>query len=248
MHRWRIALAAMFGIGLASAANAIRAEEATPEDGFTALFDGETLAGWDGNPKLWKVKDGAIVGSTSDTDPLAANEFLIWKDEVSDFVLRLQFRVAARGIGNSGIQYRSHALPEKGKWAVGGYQADIDRTNKYMGILYEEGGRGILAEVGEKVVVRSGANHSHQKEVVGSVGDPADISRGIEPGQWVEYEISAQGNHFVHKVNGRVSVDVTDRDTQNAAERGKLALQLHVGPAMQIEFRRIRIRKGVAGE
>jgi hypothetical protein len=247
MHSWRKLLVAAFGIGLTLAANAIRAEE-LPEEGFTELFDGETLAGWDGNPKLWKVENGAIVGTTTDEEPLAANEFLILKDDVGDFVLRLQFRVAARGIGNSGIQYRSHAVPEAGKWAASGYQADIDRTNKYMGILYEERGRGILAEIGEKVVIRTGADDKHQKEVVGSLGDPSEITRGVEPGQWVNYEVSAQGNHLVHKVNGRVTVDVTDLDIEHATKRGKLALQLHVGPAMQIEFRRIRIRENAADE
>src|SRR5690606_9289917 len=158
MHVTSLASLVLALMLLVSAAVPALAEEAATEqaaateneakekqDGFISLFDGETLKGWDGNPKLWEVEEGAIVGITSDDAPLKHNEFLVWEGEVSDFELRLQFRIADQGAGNSGIQYRAKRFPEVGKWVIGGYQADIDRTNRYMGILYEERGRGILA-------------------------------------------------------------------------------------------------------
>ena len=102
-----------------------------------SLFDGKTLAGWQGNPKLWRVEDGAITGESTDDAPLKHNEFLIWDGEVGDFVLKLKFRIEGRGVQNSGIQYRSQRHPDVGKYVVGGYQADIDGKGQYMGILYE---------------------------------------------------------------------------------------------------------------
>ena len=222
--------------------NAKCAEPADDEDGFESLFDGKSLAGWDGNPGLWSVADGVIRGATSDAAPLQANEFLIWKGKASDFVLRLEFRVADRGIGNSGVQYRSQRIPEAGRWVMGGYQADIERTNKYMGILYEERGRGILAMRGEQVVLDESPD-GFKKEVVGSVGDPAEIVRGMQPGEWQTLEIVADGTHLQHKLNGRPSIDVVDNDASHAAKTGLLALQLHAGPEMQIEFKNIRLKR-----
>lgn len=215
---------------------------ADTEEGFESLFDGETLAGWDGNPELWQVVDGAIRGVTSDDRPIDENQFLIWDGEVEDFVLRLQFRIADRGAGNSGVQYRSARPEGAGKWIVGGYQADIERTNKYMGILYEERGRGIVALRGEDVVLEESAD-GFEKKVVGSVGDPAEIVADMRPGEWQNLEIVAQGNKLVHILNGAIAVRVVDNDTKHASQRGLLALQLHRGPAMQIEFRSIRLKR-----
>ena len=211
------------------------------EEGFESLFNGETLDGWNGDPALWRVENGAITGTSTDENPLAHNQFLIWDGEVGDFVLRLQFRIADRGAGNSGIQYRAKRYPDAGEWVVGGYQADIERTNKYMGILYEERGRGILALCGEKVLLTE-APSGFSKKVVGKVGEVDEILQDVEPGEWHEYEITARGNHLVHKINGRTTVSVEDEDAAHAAERGILAFQLHAGPAMQIQFRDIRLK------
>jgi hypothetical protein len=220
-----------------------RAAESGVEAGFVSLFDGQTLEGWSGDPRLWRVADGAIVATSTDESPLEQNAFLIWEGEVADFVLRLQFRVADRGVGNSGIQYRSRRFPEAGEWIVGGYQADIDRTNKYMGIVYEERGRGILAEVGEKITIEPGTNgKDFHKEVVGSLGEPAEILKSVTAGQWCDYEVEAIGNHLIHRINGHATAEAIDSDAEHAARSGLLALQLHAGPAMKIEFRRIRIK------
>jgi hypothetical protein len=107
------------------------------EEGFRPLFNGKNLDGWDGDPRLWSVRDGMIVGSTENAK-LTHNEFLISKQSFGNFVLRAECKLRNH---NSGIQFRSEALPE---WVVRGYQADMAQDN-YWGCIYEEKGtRGIL--------------------------------------------------------------------------------------------------------
>ena len=111
------------------------------EEGFRSLLEGSDLDGWGGDESLWSAKDGVITGRTTADRPLKTNTFLIWREGmVDDFELRLSYRILG---GNSGIQYRSRDL---GNWSVGGYQADLEAGQTYSGILYEEQGRGILAE------------------------------------------------------------------------------------------------------
>src|SRR3954471_13754221 len=138
---------------------------------FKSIFNGKDLSGWDGNPKFWSVKDGAITGQTTKENPTSHNTFLIWRDgKVDDFELHAKIRLVG---GNSGIQYRSKELPD---WVIGGYQADFDADNTYSGILYEERGRGIVAQRGQKLIIRDNG----KPEVVGSVGDNAKIKAGIK--------------------------------------------------------------------
>lgn len=204
-----------------------------------SLFDGKTLAGWQGNPKLWRVEDGAITGESTDEAPLKHNEFLIWDGEVGDFVLTLKFRIEGRGVQNSGVQYRSKRHPEVGKYVVGGYQADIDGKGQYMGILYEERGRGILALQGQDVVLRKG-DDGVEKKVVGTLGEKSELLKGTGPGKWHDYQIEARGRELTHTINGQTIVKVVDRDDAFQS-KGLLALQLHAGPAMKVQFKDIRL-------
>ena len=200
----------------------------------TSLFDGKTLEGWDGNPKFWSVKDGVITGQTTEANPTKGNTFLIWREgTLENFELELEFRMVG---GNSGIQYRSKDL---GNWVVGGYQADIDATFKFIGILYEERGRGILAQRSTKVEI----TESGEKKTVGTTGKDEEILAGIQKEKWNKYFISAQGNHLVQKINGKVTVDVTDNQVSKRAMKGILALQLHAGPPMLVQFRKITLRE-----
>ncbi len=231
-----VKVSAIIGLGLA--VHTIAA--AAADDGFQSIFNGKDLTGWDGNPKFWSVEDGAITGRTTRENPTPGNTFIIWRGgTVSDFELRLLYRIVPgddRGFGNSGIQYRSKDF---GNWSVGGYQADIEAGDHYSGILYEERmSRGIMAERGEKVVWTADG----KKQVVGKTGDPKAIQDAIRKGDWNEYVVIAQGNHLVHKINGHVTVDVTDNDPQKQARSGILALQLHAGPPMTVQFKDIRLK------
>ena len=206
------------------------------EEGFQPLFDGKTLEGWDGNPKFWSVQDGAITGTTTKENPTDGNTFAIWRGgTVDDFELRLQFKIVG---GNSGIQYRSK---DHGNWVAGGYQADFESKDTYSGILYEERGRGILAQRGQVTRVVADGD-KHKTEVVATIGESADINKVIKKEDWNDYKIIAHGNRLMHIINNRMTVQVIDEDKTHAAKSGILALQLHAGPPMKVQFKDIRIK------
>jgi len=212
------------------------------EPGFQSIFNGKDLTGWTGNPKLWSVKDGAITGQTTVENPAPHNTFLIWTNgTVSDFELRCSFRLVpgdSKGFSNSGIQYRSKVLDSKG-WVVGGYQADMEAGPNYTGILYEEAmSRGIMAERGQKVVF----DKDGKKQVVGSVGNAADIEASLKKGGWNDYVIIAKGNHLQQFVNGRQTIDVTDDCEAKRAMSGVIAFQIHFGAPMMAQFKDIRLK------
>ena len=212
------------------------------EQGFLSIFNGKDLTGWDGNPKLWSVKDGAITGQTTAENPAKGNTFLIWTNGTpGDFELRCSFKLVpgdSNGFANSGIQYRSKVF-DPANWVVGGYQADMEAGPSYTGILYEERMRGIMALRGEKVVW----DKEDKKQVVGSVGDAAAIGAAVKKGDWNEYVIIAKGNHLQQFINGKQTIDLTDDCEAKRAMSGVLALQLHAGSPMMAQFRNLRIKK-----
>lgn len=212
-----------------------------------SLFNGKDLEGWEGQPGFWSVEDGAITGRATAEHPVKENTFLIWKGgEVADFELTFQYRVldkdgASKGFGNSGVQYRSKVVkPEYS--VVAGYQADIETGTTYSGILYEEKGRGILAQRGQKVVIHEGENPASPKiEVTGELEKSADIQAAIKPAGWNEYRIVAKGGHLQHFINGKQTVDVTDK-TAAGAKSGVLAIQLHAGEPMTVQVKEIVLK------
>jgi hypothetical protein len=210
------------------------------------LFNGKDLAGWKGLD-FWSVEDGAITGRTTKEKPTKGNTFLVWEGEVADFELTLQYKIVdldgkSEKFGNSGIQYRSRVINAE-KFVVGGYQADFECGKGYSGILYEEQGRGILAKRGEKVVIHEGKDAKKPKlEVTGSLGKSDEIQAKIKSADWNEYRIVAKGGHLQHFINGVQTVDVTD-ETAVGAKKGVLALQLHAGTAMTVQFKDIVLKE-----
>jgi hypothetical protein len=211
-----------------------------PEPGFKMLHKHDSLAGWEGNPDLWSIKGGVITGVTKADPKLTHNTFLVYTNApVDDFELRLSYRIVN---GNSGIQYRSKVIRnDKFGPVVSGYQADFEAGKTYSGILYEEQGRGILAQRGEKTVVKE-ADGKHKVEVAGSLGKSEDIQAKIKKEDWNDYVVIAKGNHLQHFINGVQTVDVTDEQPSKAAKTGVLALQIHTGPPMTVQFKNIRIK------
>ena len=230
-------------LAILACATALTAGAADVEPGFTSLFNGKDLTGWEGNPKLWSGKDGVITGVTgSDADTkIKHNTFLVsTQGDVADFELRFSYRIEK---GNSGVQYRSK-VQSKGDFGpiVGGYQADFEAGKTYSGILYEERGRGILAKRGEKTVIKDMAGKT-KVEVTGQVGKSEDIQAKIKHEDWNDYVIIAKGNHLQHFINGVQTIDVTDEQEAKAAKSGILALQIHAGPPMVVQFKNLRIKK-----
>lgn len=233
--------------GLAALASSAFAAEA----GFKSIFNGQDLSGWEGLAPFWSVRDGAITGQTKAAQDLKSNTFLVWKGgEPANFELRLSFRLTPnndRNQANSGVQYRSK-LVDPATFAVGGYQADIDSTGKYAGMLYEERGRGILMGPGEKIKVGATAVDPDTKkkktavEKLSIATPPAEILAAYKLGEWNQLTIIANGNHVQHFLNGKLTADVTDADATLAPKSGVIALQLHTGPPMTVQFKDIQLK------
>lgn len=231
--------------------------KAHASDGEIQLFNGKDLTGWDGNMEFWSVQDGVITGKVlaDSANPgkstLKHHSSLIWRGgKVKDFELTLKYRIVA---GISGIHYRSTELPKgKNGLKIKGYKADFGagKTYAYSGILYETDGRGILAKVGEKTVIKDGdkvtvGNDGKEKrqpniEVTGSVGNSIEILAGIKNEDWNDYRIVAKGPHLQHFINGKQTVDVTDESSVGAKE-GLLALQLHVGAPVTVQYKDFKL-------
>jgi hypothetical protein len=203
------------------------------------LFNGKDLTGWKGLD-FWSVEDGCITGRTTKEKPTKGNTFLVWQGgEVGDFEFTFKYKIVG---GNSGVQYRSKLVDEKA-YVVSGYQADFEAGKTYSGILYEEKGRGILAQRGQKTVIKEGAAPNKPKvEVAGEVGKSAEIQAKIKSEDWNDYRIVAKGGHLQHFINGVPTVDVTD-ETAVGAKKGILALQLHAGPAMVVQFKDLVLKE-----
>ena len=224
-----------------AAATAAPAEPA----GMQELFDGKDLDGWDGDPRLWSVRDGVIHGETTPENVAAGNTFLIWKGgEVGDFDLRLSFRCNATN--NSGIQYRSKHITDdsaKNKWVVRGYQHEIrneETLPNVPGFIYDEGGsRARICQVGEQATWEA---EDGKKVAATPLIDQEAFKNLMKVDDWNDVVIRAEGNHIRHYLNGRLILDFTDNDPKRALSKGVLALQLHGGKPMWAEYRNIRLK------
>lgn len=204
--------------------------------GFESIFDG-TLKNWDGDPKIWRVEENAIVGETTKDNALKMNTFIIYRgDKPKDFELKLEFRMNNT---NSGVQYRSVELPDVGKWVLKGYQADMDFVNTFTGMLYEERGRGIMALRGQMTYAEPGKN----ARVIGQLQDGDELKGYIKINGWNQFHVIARGNLVTHVLNGHVTAAMIDDDTEKRALEGLIGLQMHVGPPMKVEFRNIYLKK-----
>lgn len=209
-----------------------------------SIFNGKDLSGWDGDPRLWSVRDGVIHGETTAEVPAAGNTFIIWKEgSVKDFELRLSFRCNATN--NSGIQYRSKHIVDdkvKNKWVVRGYQHELRNEVQFpsvSGFIYDEGGkRRRICLVGEKATWES-----EGKKVTGSLIEQEDFKKLFKIDDWNDVVITGKGNNIRHYLNDRLILDFTDNESNLALSEGIVALQLHAGKPMWIEFKNIRVGK-----
>ncbi|MBP6783303.1 MAG: DUF1080 domain-containing protein [Verrucomicrobiales bacterium] len=206
------------------------------EEGFVDLFNGKDLTGWDGNPELWSIEDGAITGKTKGPGQLTYNQFLIWRGDArrGGVVKNFELHVKIKQTGNNtGIQYRSKELPEVGKWSIGGYQCDVHPTTENNAMLYHERGRGIVAKNGQSVVVDPAGAKWLVKE-----HDPI----AVDVAEWNDYTVIAKGNHLVHLLNGKVTAEIHDYDEAGRSLEGLLAFQVHGGPAMTVQIKDVRLK------
>jgi hypothetical protein len=215
------------------------------ESGLKPIFNGKDLTGWDGDPRLWSVKDGVIHGQTTKEKPAKGNTFLIWKaGKTGDFELRLSFRCNATN--NSGIQYRSKHITTKArnKWVVRGYQHEIRNQNKLpsvSGFIYAEGGkRGRMALIGDKTTWGKDGKKTLASDKLITA---AEYEKLFKLDKWNEVVIIAKGTHLRHYMNGRLVMDCVDNHPSLAHATGILAFQLHAGKPMFAEFKDVRIKE-----
>ncbi|WP_114783368.1 3-keto-disaccharide hydrolase [Botryobacter ruber] len=240
MKKTKLSLAILF---IFSIAIGCKTTPRTTTDSFISIFNGKNLEGWDGDPAYWRVEDGVLVGEVTPQTILKQNTFLIWQGgEPADFELKLEYRISPKG--NSGVNYRSKQIDTLA-FALKGYQADIDGKDKYnlgyprhTGQNYEERGRQFLAVRGQKVILENG-----QPPLVTDTLDRATLLNSINYDGWNELHIVAKGNNLKHFINGTLMAEVTDNDAENRSMRGKIGVQVHVGPPMKVEFRNIRLKQ-----
>lgn len=197
----------------------VSADDSRLEPGFVSLFDGKTFKGWEGNLKMFRIVDEAIIAGTHKKS-IPNNEFLCTTKTFSNFELRLEAKLEGKGT-NAGIQFRSKRIPNHHE--VIGYQADIGimrGDTLIWGALYDESRR-------RKFLVQ---------------GTQEELQKVVKPTGWNDFVIRCEGNHITIKVNGYLACDYTEEDA-DIADSGIIGLQIHSGEPAEASYRRIRIKK-----
>ena len=204
---------------------------AADEDGFVSMFNGKDLTGWEGMPEGWRVEDGAITGESTKEKPCKKSHYLYYTAaEPGDFILRCEIKLVG---GNSGIQFRSQKRPN---FDTDGYQADFDATNKWTGCLYQHK-RGAVVLRGKKATIAKDGRRDEKE-----FSPVAKLAKKIKDSDWNEYEIIASGSKIALKLNDELMCEVEDNDAKMACKKGVIALQMHQGPPMMVQFRNLRIK------
>jgi len=208
-------------------------------NGYVALFDGSSLDGWETpDPSYWSVEDGAITAKITEEHPCSVNQYLVYeKEPFDDFELRLKFRMNGSPTPalphiNGGFQFRSKVIEGHD---VAGYQVDNNLDTDWLVRLYDEHGRHTLAWRGEDATY----NKDGEREVMPLKKEPAQFK--LE--EWHEYHLVCEGPRITLKVNGKLVAAVTDNDPKEQDLSGILALQLHSGPPMTVQFKDIWLKK-----
>ncbi|HVT90973.1 MAG TPA: DUF1080 domain-containing protein [Tepidisphaeraceae bacterium] len=220
-------------------------------DGFISLFNGKDLSGWEGMDGYWSVKDGAITGSQ--TKENAKHTFLVlkaskaWPDQFANFELHLKYKWMS-DTGDSGIQIRSKMVPDtrdpSNLYKVGGYQINTVPKRTYDGGLYDEagqaGGRGIMSQRGFKTIWDKDNKRTNEplpqtaEQLLAFVNQPN--------GEFNDLVFVANGGHLTITINGHLMGDVIDESPKAVLHGGLIALQMHMGQAMTIQFKDIKIK------
>jgi hypothetical protein len=214
------------------------------EAGWLRLFDGETLKGWYcAAPTVWSVEDGAITAKSTKEKPATRNHYLVWVGEkgednkLRDFELKLRHRIVTENEVNGGFQFRSQMFDGDIPDDCRGYQVDNNTRTTWQARLYDEFGRHTLAWRGEHTTFVAG-----QEPLIIPIeghGEPARFSLH----DWHEYHLICKGPEIVLKINGRTIAQVTDNDPEGFDPEGILALQLHSGPEMVVQFKDVQLKR-----
>ncbi len=206
-------LVGAFALPVRAADNELTAAE--KKEGWILLFDGKTLAGWDGDPTVWRVENGYISGKA---EKVSHNTFCIYKEPAANFHFQCDVMlIKGKGFTNSGIQYRSKVANAK-EWIVRGYQADIGAG--WWGALYEEGGRGVLWK------------------------PTPEATKTVKADDWNHCEIIADGAKIKQLLNGVLSGELDDKNEAKRSLAGVIALQYHTpGQNFEVRFKNLKLKK-----
>jgi hypothetical protein len=219
-------------------------------EGWTQIFDGKTLNGWDGPSDVWHVEDGAIVGESSPEHPSGTTNIIWQGGQPANFELKVEMKLEGAG-ANGGVQYRSQIVPlaeyqmsnplaqKYAKWNMRGYQADFDYNNKYTGQLYEQSSpRGIVAWRGQVVQTDPGKPH----RLLATLGSSDELKSYIKAGDWNQFEIIAVGNTLIHILNGHVMAVLIDNDPAFSQSKGLIAFEIEGGGVLKISHRNVWLK------
>ncbi len=222
-------------------------------DGYIPLFDGVSLKGWDGNPKFWRVENGAIVGESTQANP-SGNSYIVYRPlTAKDFTLKFEIKV--EGDGGSGIQYRSrtglpwlaniapnvtaNVGPVNLDWMMTGPQADFWPSRVYTGQFYSENTpMRILAWRGQVVEVFGAAS----KKLMGTIGDRTALGAIVHMNDWNQYIVIARGGTFLHIVNGQLFSAMIDDDPASSNNQPGL-FGIEIEATTKVSVRNMWVRK-----
>ena len=214
---------------LTARANAVLKEAQAKLPAGMSLFNGKDLTGWEGAPGWWTVEDGALTAESTPQKPCTACNYLVWKGgKPANFEITCEFKLSVSA--NSGVQIRSETRPN---YDTFGYQADMTGDGGLVGFVYHHQ-RGLIGARGEKVTI--GADG---KKEVGKIGDPAELLKVYKREAWNTYRIICRGPDITLYVNGVLMCQITDNDASTAAKSGIIALQMHPGPPMKVQFKNL---------
>ncbi|MBI2422708.1 MAG: DUF1080 domain-containing protein [Candidatus Hydrogenedentes bacterium] len=201
------------------------------EDGFVSMFNGKDLAQWTGKPGGWRVEEGALTAESTEAHPCVKHHYLTWAGgEPANFVLRFRYKMIG---GNSGVQIRSEPRPGFDTW---GYQADIEAAGQWTGCLFQHDREAVVLRGFRAVIAADGTRTDTP------FATPESLLAKVRAGDWNDYEVEANGARITLRINGELMCEVEDHDAKMSRKKGLIALQMHPGPPMKIQFKDLRIQ------
>jgi hypothetical protein len=222
-------------------------------EGYVSLFDGQTLKGWDGNPKFWRVENGIIVGESTPENP-SGNSYLVCRDvQAHDFTLKFEIKV--EGDGGSGMQYRSqtgqpwlspiplnviaNTGPVNLDWMMTGPQADFWPSRDYTGQFYTENNPMRIMAWRGQVVEGAGLG---RRRLMGTIGDRRALNDLVRKNDWNQYTVIARGGTFIHIVNGQLMAVMVDDDTRDVNNQSGM-FGIEIEATTKVSVRNIWLKK-----
>ena len=236
--------------------------------GWTQIFDGQSLDGWDGSPEVWHVADGAIIGESSPEKPSGTTNIIYTKAQPANFMLKLEIKLEGPG-ANGGIQYRSHKVPPKpmelppglpeaqkkqmeqmiqaqaplvkrnAPWNMTGYQADLDFGNMFSGQLYEQDSKRFIITFPGLMA----ETHAGGKTLISTLGTPEQMRSYVKAGEWNQVEIIADGHLLMHLINGHLMSVTVDNDAEHYSPSGLIAFEIEGPGVVKISHRNVWLKE-----